>query len=77
MLRRHAWVMDAVELGLMSRMEIGRVEVPFTDGRFEDAMAMVARSLKGWSKLLLQWCHDLLSVGCGRHQVYAICRRTK
>lgn len=39
MLLRQAWVMDAVELGLMSRMEIGRVEVPVTDGRLEDDMA--------------------------------------
>lgn len=39
MLRRHACVMEAVELGLMSRMEIGRVEAPITDGRFEDAIA--------------------------------------
>lgn len=40
MLRRHAWVMDGVELGLMRRMEIGRVEAPITEGRFEDAMAL-------------------------------------
>lgn len=40
MLRRHACVMEAVELGLMRRMEIGRVEAPVTEGRLEDAIAV-------------------------------------
>lgn len=40
MLRRHACVMEAVELGLMSRIEIGRVEAPITDGRAEDAIVL-------------------------------------
>lgn len=33
MLRRQARVMEGVELGLMRRMEMGRVEVPVTEGR--------------------------------------------
>lgn len=52
MLRRHARVMDAVELGLMSRMEMGRLEVPITEGRFEAAM-VVTRILEDQSELLL------------------------
>lgn len=41
MLRRQAVVMDGVEFGLMRRMEMGRVEVPVTDGRG----AVILRSL--------------------------------
>lgn len=55
MLRRHAWVMDAVELGLMSRMEIGRVEAPITEGRFGDAIA------PDWINVLGRWETVLLS----------------
>lgn len=39
-LRRHALVMVSVELGLMSRMDIGRVEAPVTHGRRVDDMAV-------------------------------------
>lgn len=39
MLRRHAVVMVSVELGLMSRMDIGRVEAPVTLGRGVDDIA--------------------------------------
>lgn len=44
MLRRQAWVIDGVELGLMSRMDIGRVEAPVTDGSLGDDMTAVPRS---------------------------------
>lgn len=37
-LRRQASVMDGVQLGLMRRMEMGRVEVPLTDGSATDDM---------------------------------------
>lgn len=40
MLRRHALVMVSVELGLMSKMDMGRVEAPVTLGRRVDNMAV-------------------------------------
>lgn len=37
-LRRQASVMEGVELGLMRRIEIGRVEDPVTDGNIFDLL---------------------------------------